>query len=189
MVSIAWQIVVISKTNRNLRVFKLISVVQYCDYQEIYCYSKQHQSVAYGPISEVKQNSLWVNLCSLNLKRYNYRPRTEYDGKVMFWHVSVCLFTGGGQVQPAGGGQVQPAGGVRSSRGGSGPAGWGGSGPGGSGPAGGGQVQLAGRGQVQLGGGQVQPAGGGVRSRRGGSSPDRGGSGPAGGGVSQDRTT
>ena len=75
----------------------------------------------------------------------HYRPRTEYDGKVMFWHVSVCLSTGGGQSAdsagggvnssrqgggsgPAGGGgQVQPGGGIRST-GGSGPAGGGGGG-------------------------------------------------------------
>ena len=58
----------------------------------------------------------------------NYRPRTEYDGKVMFWHVSVCLSTGGGGQsadsarggvsQRGGGGQVQPGWGGQPARGG-----------------------------------------------------------------------
>ena len=81
----------------------------------------------------------------------------------MFWHVSVCLSTGGGsgpagegvggcQVQPVGGGggQVQPAGGVRSSRGGGQVQPVEG---GGSGPAGMGGVRSSRGGLVQLGGG------------------------------------
>ena len=115
----------------------------------------------------VCEKNIWP-LRQVTFQNNNYRPRTEYDGKVMFWHVSVCLATGGGVSQLGGGGfrssrgggvmSSQRGGGVRSSQGGSGPASGGRAGPG---PAGGGQR---------------------VRSSRGGSGPAGGGSGPAGGG-------
>ena len=100
-----------------------------------------------------------------------YRPRTEYDGKVI---VSLCLSvhtlgggsaTGGGVGQPGGrGGSAtggeggQQGGGVGSAMGGRGGSA---GGRDGSGPAGGGQVQLPGGGQVQLPGGGSGPAAGG----------------------------
>ena len=72
------------------------------------------QNLLTSLLSSNRYNPLISSLPSLYYSNSTfYRPAYVVRGKVMFWHVSVCLFTGG--VSQGGG---QP-GGVRSGRGGS----------------------------------------------------------------------